>query len=168
MLRDAAVHEARRAAATVRAHGDEVGGDLVDRGQDLGPRIAHAHERRDARAEPRELLAHEVEVLAHLVHVHGGLADIFTTIRALAARTGDADQAARAVSRIEDTLADIRKRVAGQPRPRTMIVFGREPGSLRNVYASGGYGFLHDILEIAGAEDVFSDIKRESVQASST
>jgi iron complex transport system substrate-binding protein len=48
-----------------------------------------------------------------------------------------------------------------------MIVFGREPGSLRNVYASGGYGFLHDVLEIAGGEDVFSDIKRESVQASS-
>ena len=46
-----------------------------------------------------------------------------------------------------------------------MLVFGREPGTLRNVYASGGYGFLHDVLEIAGGEDVFSDIKRESVQA---
>jgi len=105
--------------------------------------------------------------VSYFSYVHGGLADIFTTLRALAARTGDADQAARVVSQIDDTLADIRTHVAGQPRPRTMIVFGREPGALRNVYASGGYGFLHDILEIAGAEDVFSDIKRESVQASS-
>jgi iron complex transport system substrate-binding protein len=99
-------------------------------------------------------------------YVHGGLADIFRTIRDLAVRTGDTEQAAQVVKQIDDTLADIRRRVAGQPRPKTMIVFGREPGSLRNVYASGGYGFLHDVLDIAGGEDVFSDVKRESVQAS--
>ena len=102
----------------------------------------------------------------HFSYVHGGLADIFTTIRQMAARTGDGDQANQLVKQIEDTLADVRRRVAGRPRPKTMVVFGREPGSLRNVYASGGYGFLHDVLEIAGAADVFSDIKRESVQAS--
>ena len=33
------------------------------------------------------------------------------------------------------------------------------------MYASGGIGFLHDLVELAGGEDVFSDIKRESVQA---
>ena len=105
--------------------------------------------------------------IAHFSYVHGGLADIFTTIRELAARTGDTSQAAQVITQIEDTLADVRRRVAGQPRPKTMIVFGREPGSLRNVYASGGYGFLHDLLAVAGGDDVFADIKRESVQASS-
>ena len=105
--------------------------------------------------------------IAHFWYVHGGLADIFTTIRELAARTGDTSQAAQVISQIEDTLADVRRRIAGQPRPKTMIVFGREPGSLRNVYASGGYGFLHDLLAVAGGDDVFADIKRESVQASS-
>jgi iron complex transport system substrate-binding protein len=104
--------------------------------------------------------------VSHFSYVHGGLADIFKTIRDLAVRTSDTEQATHVVKQIEDTLADIRKRVAGQPRPKTMIVFGREPGSLRNVYASGGYGFLHDVLDIAGGEDVFSDVKRESVQAS--
>jgi iron complex transport system substrate-binding protein len=103
----------------------------------------------------------------HFSYVHGGLADIFKTMRQLAARTGDTGQAEQAVKQIEDTLADIRRRVAARPRPKTMIVFGREPGSLRNIYASGGYGFLHDVLEIAGGADVFSDVKRESVQASS-
>ena len=44
-------------------------------------------------------------------------------------------------------------------------MFGREPGSLRNIYASGGRGFLHDMLVAAGGEDVFDDIDRESVQA---
>ena len=104
--------------------------------------------------------------VSHFSYVHGGLADIFKTIRDLAARTSDTEQAVQVVTQIEDTLADIRKRVAGQARPKTMIVFGREPGSLRNVYASGGYGFLHDVLDIAAGEDVFSDVKRESVQAS--
>ena len=32
-----------------------------------------------------------------------------------------------------------RARVAGQPRPRTLLVFGRESGSLRGINASGGY-----------------------------
>ncbi len=103
--------------------------------------------------------------IAHFSYVHGGLTDIFTTIRTLGTRTADADQAARVTRHIEDTLADIRKRVEGRARPRTMLIFGREPGTLRNLYASGGYGFLHDVLEIAGGEDVFADITRESVQA---
>ena len=59
----------------------------------------------------------------------------------------------------------MRTRVAGKPRPRTLLVFGREPGSLRNIYASGGRGFLHDMLVAAGGEDVFADIDKESVQA---
>jgi iron complex transport system substrate-binding protein len=68
---------------------------------------------------------------------------------------------------IERDLADIRARVGGRPRPRTLLVFGREPGTLRNLYASGGVGFLHDMLEVAGAVNVFQSEKRESVQASS-
>ena len=104
--------------------------------------------------------------VSHFSYVHGGLNEIVTTIRQLAARTGDSEQAETVVRGIQDTLADVRRRVTGRPRPKTMIVFGREPGSLRNVYASGGYGFLHDVVDIAGGEDVFSDVKRESVQAS--
>ena len=45
-------------------------------------------------------------------------------------------------------------------------MFERDPGSLRNVYASGGYGFLHDMLEIAGGRNVFGSMKQQAVQAS--
>ena len=45
-------------------------------------------------------------------------------------------------------------------------MFGREPGSLRNIEASGGTGFLHDILEAAGGTDVLGDIHRQSVPMS--
>jgi cobalamin transport system substrate-binding protein len=96
---------------------------------------------------------------------HGGLSHIMTTMRELGVRTGhakEADLAARAIERrIQLTQAGIK----GARRPRTLLVFGREPRTLRNIYASGGRGFLHDMLEAAGGEDVFADIDRESVQA---
>jgi iron complex transport system substrate-binding protein len=58
---------------------------------------------------------------------------------------------------------NIRNRVAASPRPRTLLVFGREPASLRGIEASGGVGFLHDMLETAGGTDVLADVKQQSV-----
>ena len=60
----------------------------------------------------------------------------------------------------------IRTRVRGRARPKTMFVVGRDSGALRGVYASGGVGFLHELLDIAGGDDAFADIKRESMQPS--
>jgi iron complex transport system substrate-binding protein len=96
---------------------------------------------------------------------HAGLAAITATMRALGARTGHAPEAEAAARGIESRLAAIRAGTAGRPRPRTLLVFGRERGALRNIYASGGRGFLHDMLEAAGGANVFADVDRESVQA---
>jgi len=96
---------------------------------------------------------------------HGGLAAIADTLRALGVRTGHPREADTAARDIEARLAAIRTRTAGSPRPRTLLVFGRERGALRNIYASGGRGFLHDMLEAAGGANIFADIDRESVQA---
>jgi iron complex transport system substrate-binding protein len=97
---------------------------------------------------------------------HGGLANLTPTFRALGDLTGHAEQAARVAAAIDDRLAAIRSRVAGLPRPTTLLVMGREPGSLRHLHASGGVGFLHDLVTLAGGTNVFSDIKREAVNAS--
>ncbi|MSO56994.1 MAG: hypothetical protein EXQ55_08770 [Acidobacteria bacterium] len=101
------------------------------------------------------------------LYEHSGLADITTTIRSVGRRIGR-DTAADAVAdRIEADIADTRRRVAGKPRPRTLLVFGRDTETLRGIYASGGVGFLHDILEAAGGSNVFADVKRQSIQATS-
>ena len=100
------------------------------------------------------------------LYVHRGLPDITETIRALGDRLDAAKPARALADRIDAQLAAVRMRVAGRPRPRTLLVIGREASSLGSVVASGGYGFLHDMLEIAGATDILGDIKRESVQAS--
>jgi iron complex transport system substrate-binding protein len=96
---------------------------------------------------------------------HAGLADITTTIAEIGGRVGHVDEARREVDRIQRALDDVRRAVAGQPRPRTAIVIGRELGTLRGIFVSGGIGFMHDMLEIAGATDVFGDVKRQSLQA---
>jgi iron complex transport system substrate-binding protein len=96
---------------------------------------------------------------------HAGLADITSTMRRLGAVTGHAGEAEEQARRIEGQIAAIREKLADQPKPRTLLVFGRERGALRNIYASGGRGFLHDMLEAAGGQNVFADVERESVQA---
>jgi iron complex transport system substrate-binding protein len=97
---------------------------------------------------------------------HGGLDHIMVTMRALGARTGHAEQANKVAGELQASIDAVKKRVAGKPRPKTLLVFGREPGSLRNIYASAGRGFLHDMLVAAGGDDVLQDINRESAQIS--
>ncbi len=101
------------------------------------------------------------------VYAHGGLVDTLSTIRELGARTGEVAGAAELVNRISRQISQVSARVADRSRPRVMLVFGREPGTLSNVYASGGVGFLHDMVEAAGGDNVFADVARESVQLSS-
>jgi len=99
-------------------------------------------------------------------YVHRDLADVTQTVRAVGRRVGAAQGAERLAADIERRLDGIRLQVAGHPRPRTLLVFGRDPGTLRRIQASGGYGFLHDLLQLAGGDDVMADVRRESVEMS--
>lgn len=95
------------------------------------------------------------------------LPDVTTTMRGLGARVGLQAEADKAAMRIETELQAVRTRVAGRPRPKTLLIFGREPGTLRGINASGGYGFLHDLVELAGGTDVLADLKQPAVTMSS-
>ena len=103
--------------------------------------------------------------ISYFQYAHAGLPDITQTIRAVGERVGRGPSANGLADRIERELEEIRRSVAGRPRPKAVLLFGREPGSLRNVYASAGVGFMHDMLELAGGTDIFGDIKRQNVQA---
>ncbi|HSP92390.1 MAG TPA: helical backbone metal receptor [Vicinamibacterales bacterium] len=100
------------------------------------------------------------------IYRHGSLADITAGMRALGNRIGMQADAERAAAGIERGLAEVRASAAGLPRPRTILVIGREPQSLRAISVSGGFGFLHDLLDLAGGDNVFSDVKRESMMVS--
>jgi iron complex transport system substrate-binding protein len=115
--------------------------------------------------------ASQVDLLAQLKRAgipvytcrHGSLADITAGMRDLGSRVGMQAGAGRAAAEIERGLAEVRASVAGRPRLRTLLVIGREPQSLRAVSVSGGFGFLHDLLALAGGDNVFGDVKRESM-----
>jgi iron complex transport system substrate-binding protein len=97
---------------------------------------------------------------------HGGIDSTLQSIRDIARLTGHLAEGEQTISGLRAQLDAVRSRVRGRPRPRTMLVIGRDPGTLRGVYASAGVGFLHELLELAGGTDVFGDIQREAVQPS--
>jgi iron complex transport system substrate-binding protein len=96
----------------------------------------------------------------------GGLENLGKTMRELGEVVGTEQQAGAAASEVERRLASIRQRASGLPRPRVLLVFGREPGALKSIDVTGGVGFLHDIVELAGGQNVFGREKREWVRVS--
>jgi len=99
------------------------------------------------------------------IYRHAGLADVTMTLQQIGERVGHSREASGLVKSIQSRIDAVRQRVAGRGRPRTLIVFDREALTLRGIYASGGYGFVHDMVDAAGGEDVFADVKQEAVQA---
>jgi iron complex transport system substrate-binding protein len=104
--------------------------------------------------------------IPYYAYEHRGLPDVATTIRSLGTRVGAVAGANQVADRLQMRLTQIRDRAFGRPRPRTLLIFGRERNTLRNIDASGGVGFLHDMLEVAGGADVFADVKQQAVAAS--
>lgn len=105
--------------------------------------------------------------IPHFSYRDSTLGDLFATMRQVGVRVGRAVNAERLAASIERDLEAVRTRVSGRARPRTALIFDREPGSLRGMYASGGRGFLHDLLSIAGGENVFGDVARDGLQVTS-
>jgi len=99
------------------------------------------------------------------VYSHAGLSDVFTTMREIGARVGRERAADELARTVESRIDALRTRLAAQPKPRTLILFDREKLALRGIYASGGVGFIHDMVAAAGGDNVFSDVKQQAVQA---
>jgi iron complex transport system substrate-binding protein len=100
------------------------------------------------------------------------LADVPRTMEALGRVTGHERRAAEAVASLQRELQQTADRGAtrgseGTGRLRVMLVIGREPGTLRNIYVSGGEGFLADLLRLVGGSgvlNVFDGVRRENLQ----
>jgi iron complex transport system substrate-binding protein len=104
--------------------------------------------------------------IATFPYVMGGLDNLVGTIRRLGQAVGSPREAESVAAALEARFDAIRARVAGRSRPRTLLVFGREPGALRAIDASGGVGFLSDIVALAGGDNVLAAEKREAVRVS--
>ena len=100
-------------------------------------------------------------------YIHGGIADSLSTLQNLGTTVGKGNEAQQLADSIASKLNHLRVFLQERPQPKVLLVFGREPGSLRNIYASGGMGFLHDMLEAAGGINILAHVPRESIQLTS-
>jgi len=95
---------------------------------------------------------------------HGSISDITDMLRQLGRRTGQTPKAMTLAKQIEVRLKSIQTRVSNYQKPRILLVLGREPDTIRNVYASGGIGFLNDMISAAGGINVFAHVESEAVR----
>ena len=116
------------------------------------------------RSQAEQLARAGIQVLPY---THGGIDDTLSVISRLGMQIKRPNDAKRLIHSMQTKLDNVRTRVARREHPSVLLVFGREPGALRNIYASGGTGFLHDMLEAAGGRNVFAHIARESLQVTS-
>lgn len=100
------------------------------------------------------------------VYRHGGIETIYRTMRELGTVTGRESQAKGLVRDLQSRIDAVRTRVRGRAKPKVLLVLSRQPGTLREIYVSGGVGFLHELIEIAGGRNAFADVARESAQPS--
>ena len=83
------------------------------------------------------------------------VAGILSMIRSLGALTGCAEQAEALARGYEARLADLAEARRGRSRPRVYFEEWDEP-------MISGIGWVSELIEIAGGEDVFADLARET------
>jgi len=81
------------------------------------------------------------------------LDDIASALRRIGRVAGRPEVGNAAAERFTETLAAVRKRVAGRPRPRVLFVMGYE-----RPYVAAGGTFVGDLIEVAGGVNAGADV----------
>jgi iron complex transport system substrate-binding protein len=97
---------------------------------------------------------------------HGSVASIYDTIRGLGHALGRTANADALTHRMQQQIADIKGALRGQPTVPTLFVIGRDEGALQHLDVAGGEGFLNEIVDLAGGINVFRDVVRPAIDAS--
>lgn len=87
------------------------------------------------------------------------LDDIYVMIEGLGEVLGKKDIAKSEITRLKSELDSLRAETAARVTspPRVLLVIGRNPGTLQQLYACGSGNFLDSLLNAVGAENVLKD-----------
>lgn len=96
---------------------------------------------------------------------HGTVSETLRTMREIGQALGEPEAGAALAARMERELAGRRARYRSARPPRTLLVIGRSPGGFQNLWVVGGKGFMHELLVLAGGENVFGAVERLSFKA---
>ncbi|MCP4215732.1 MAG: ABC transporter substrate-binding protein [bacterium] len=110
-----------------------------------------------------------MEKRATLVTIeHSCLEDIFSGITAVAKVLKVEAKGQALVDTIKNRLEAVRKKTSGEKRQKVLMVIGRTPDKLSNMYIVGKGDFLIDLLHMAGGENAYTgDIRYPSISMES-
>jgi cobalamin transport system substrate-binding protein len=95
--------------------------------------------------------------------VHGNVEQTLQSMLDLGRALGVEDRAQQVIREIREAFADIRAH-APPSHPKVLLVHDRGAGTLGSFYSVGARAFQHDLIEIAGGRNLFSDVDRETIQ----
>ncbi|RMF62168.1 MAG: hypothetical protein D6748_00010 [Calditrichaeota bacterium] len=84
--------------------------------------------------------------------------EILQSITAIGRILNKTDKAREVVEGIQDTLTWIKEHQISRERISTLIVIGRESGSLRGLYVAGKNTYLSELVELCGGKNAFGDV----------
>lgn len=91
-----------------------------------------------------------------LVVKHRNLADLFEAIRIISQELNVPRQGGAMIAGIKNTFARIRAEVPEKRKIKTLLVAGRNPDRLSNIYIVGSDDYLNEILDVAGGVNVYN------------
>ncbi len=87
----------------------------------------------------------------------GSLADVYSMISDIGRAAGVADRAAKLNQEIQARLDGFRMAAQTRAKPTTLIIVGRNPGTLSNLVAVSAGPYLGELLDIAGGANVITE-----------
>lgn len=99
------------------------------------------------------------------VDCNGSIKDITDSIWQIAKALGKEGDARRLVEDIDTNLEEIKAKTKNTNPKRLLLVVGRNPGTLEDIYVIGRTGFMNEMITIAGGENVM-DSDRLAVKVS--
>jgi iron complex transport system substrate-binding protein len=110
-----------------------------------------------------------LENRARLVVVkHADLQDLFTGIRVISRALDVEKKGKTLILTIKQRLDIIRQKAAGKKRVKALLIIGRNPSDLTNMYIIGAGDFLNELIEIAGGVNAYTgDIRYPGISLES-
>jgi iron complex transport system substrate-binding protein len=90
-----------------------------------------------------------------LVVPHRDLADIFFSIRTIAAALGIPERGERMAVDLENRVRSVTERRSLKAKIPTLLIAGRNPSELRNITLIGRSDFINELLELAGGVNAY-------------
>jgi iron complex transport system substrate-binding protein len=91
---------------------------------------------------------------------HESLSDLFAAIETIGAALEAGRESADMVRALKSRLAAVRERAGKREKMRVLIIAGRNPDELRNMYIIGNHDFLDELLRIAGGVNAYQGTVR--------